>query len=85
MAQMNLSTNKNRLIDMENRLFIAKWGGGRSGMVWEFGVSRCKLLPFFFSLFRAEPAAYGSSQARDQIRSTAAGLHQTHAGSETHL
>ena len=30
-------------MDMENRLVLAKVGGG-SGIDWEFGVSRCKLL-----------------------------------------
>ena len=39
---MNLSTEK-KIIDMENRLVVAKGGG--SGMHWEFGVNRCKLLP----------------------------------------
>ena len=46
MAQMNLSSHmsvRNRLTDMENRLLVAE-GVGRSGMDWEFGVSRCKLL-----------------------------------------
>ena len=37
---------------------------------------------FFFLLFRAEPAAYGSSQARAQIGAVAAGLHHSHARSE---
>ena len=46
--------------------------------------------PFFFSsllLFRAAPEAYGASQAKSQIRATAAGVHHSHsnAGSETHL
>ena len=38
-------------------------------------------------LFRATPAAYGSSQARDQIGATAASLHHSHSnmGSEPHL
>ena len=36
-------------------------------------------------LFRAVPLAYGGSQARDQIRATAAGLHHSHAGSEPRL
>ena len=31
---------------------------------------------FFFWLFRAAPASYGSSQARGPIGATAAGLHQ---------
>ena len=30
---------------MENRLVVAKGGGGRSGMDMELGVSKCKLLP----------------------------------------
>ena len=42
MAQMNPSTKHNRLIDIENRLVVAKGAG--SGMDWEFEVSRCKLL-----------------------------------------
>ena len=39
---------------------------------------------FFFCLFRAIPTAYGSSQARGQIRAIAAGLHHSHSnvGSE---
>ena len=32
-----------KIMDMENRLVVAKEGG--SGMDWEFGVNRCKLLP----------------------------------------
>ena len=33
--------NRNRLTDIENRLVVAKGGGG---MEWEFGISRCKLV-----------------------------------------
>ena len=48
---------------------------------------------FFFSFllsllfFRATPAAYGGSQARDQIRAVAAGLCQSHSNviSKPHL
>ena len=42
---------------------------------------------FFFSLFRAAPAAYRSSQARGWITVTAASLHYSHSnsGSELHL
>ena len=41
-AQRNLSTEK-IIMDMENRLVVAKaWGGGGN---WEFIVNRCKLLP----------------------------------------
>ena len=38
----------------------------------------------FVSLFRAAPVAYGSSQARGPIVTTAAGLHHSHSntGSE---
>ena len=42
MAQMNLSREK-KLMDMENR-FVVVEGGRGSGMDWEFGISRCKLL-----------------------------------------
>ena len=40
-----------------------------------------------FCLFRAAPAAYRGSQARGQIRATAAGLYHSHsnARSESHL
>ena len=31
-------------MDMENGLMVAKGQEGGSGMDWEFGVSRCKLL-----------------------------------------
>ena len=39
---------------------------------------------FCFGLFRAVPAAYGGSQARDLIGAVAAGLHHSHSnvGSE---
>ena len=45
----------------------------------------CPSLLFIY-LFRATPAAYGGSQARGRIRSTATGLHHSHgsAGSLTH-
>ena len=39
----------------------------RPGFVFGFGV--------FFGLFRAPPAAYGSSQARGRIRAVADGLY----------
>ena len=34
---------------------------------------------FFFPLFRATPAAYGSSRARGPIRFATAGLHHSHS------
>ena len=42
---------------------------------------------FFFHLFRATSAAYGSSQARVQIGAIATSLNHSHtnAGSKTHL
>ena len=39
MEQMNLSAEK-KLMDLENRLLVAKGGQGGSGMDWEFGVNR---------------------------------------------
>ena len=44
MAQMNLSTYRNRLTDIENRLVVAKGKDVGAGLKWEIGVSRCKLL-----------------------------------------
>ena len=43
---MNLSTEQNRLMDIENRRMVAKGEEERGGMDWEFGVSWCKLLHF---------------------------------------
>ena len=42
---------------------------------------------FFFLLFRASPMAYGHSQARGELRATAADLCHNHSneGSDTHL
>jgi len=42
---------------------------------------------FLFLLFRATPAAYGSSQARGRIRAAAPSLRHSHSntGSEPHL
>ena len=39
---MNLSIEK-KLMDLGHKLVVAKGDGRRSGMDWEFGVSRCKL------------------------------------------
>ena len=57
-----------------------RWGKETLGLELFF----C-LLSFVF--FRAEPAAYGGSQAGGQIGATAAGLHHSHsnAGSEPRL
>ena len=43
MAQMNLQ-NRNRSIDMENRLAVDKGEGRGRGMDWEFGIGKFKLL-----------------------------------------
>ena len=40
---------------------------------------------FFFFLFRAILAAYGSSQTRSRIRATAAGLHHSHSNTGSEL
>ena len=50
----------------------------------------CQLGPFYFFIylsFRATPTAYGSSQARGQIRAIAISLHHSHSnsGSEPRL
>ena len=41
---MNFFTEK-KIIDVENRLVVAKWGEQGSGMDWESVINRCKLLP----------------------------------------
>ena len=42
---MNLSTEK-KIMDMENRLWFPRGRGGEgSGMDWEFGLNRFRLLP----------------------------------------
>ena len=38
---------------------------------------------FFFGLFRATPAAYGSSQARSRIGAAATSLHQSHSNTRS--
>ena len=40
---------------------------------------------YFFIYFRAEPTVYGGSQARDQIRATAASLGHSHNNMESKL
>jgi len=63
--------NRNKLTNIDNRLVVAKGEGGVSGMHWELGVSRCKLLHLFYFIYLfiyffvflaiswAAPAAYG--------------------------
>ena len=53
MAQMNLFTNEKRS-DMGNRLVIVKGKGAGSGMDWEFGVNRCKMITFRMDRFRMD-------------------------------
>ena len=70
-------------------------GGMSSVRLWDWLVpSACPSLGCFslfvfcfVSLFRATPAAYGSSQARGQIGAAADGLHHSHSnvGSQQHL
>ena len=40
---MNLSTEK-KIMDLENRVVVAKGGRGGSRRDWELGVNRCRLL-----------------------------------------
>ena len=44
MIQTNLLQNRNRLIDTENRLVVAKAEEMWEGMDWKFGISSCKLV-----------------------------------------
>ena len=57
-----------------------------SGFPWGPS-SLCPNVHFFFFLFRAVPVAYGSSQARGQVRTAPLGLYHSHSsvGSELHL
>ena len=43
------------------------------------------LFIYLFLLFRAAPAAYGGSQARDLIRATAAGLCYSHSNARSQV
>ena len=44
MAQMNLSTEKKQTHGLREQTYGCQGGGEGSGMDWEFGVTRCKLL-----------------------------------------
>ena len=44
MAQTNLSTEQKQNHRHEQQICGCQGGGGGSGMDWEFGVNRCKLL-----------------------------------------
>ena len=55
---------------------VAKGGEGGSGMDAERRSGLVDIL-FVCLFFRAAPAAYGSYQARGQIRATAASLHHS--------
>ena len=44
MAQILCLQDRNRFMDLENRLAVVKGEGDRGGKDWEFGISRCKLL-----------------------------------------
>ena len=44
MVQMNLSTEK-KIMDLENRLVVAKGEEEGVGWIGELGVNRCRLLP----------------------------------------
>ena len=64
---------------------------GKTGLLAMNSLNFCfigKVFLFFFSfIFGSSPAAYGSSQARGQIRDAVASLHHSHsnARSELHL
>ena len=44
MAQMNLSTEQKQTYRHGQQTSGCQGGGGGVGWIWEFGVSRCKLL-----------------------------------------
>ena len=48
-------------------------------------LSYLQILTKSLFLFRATPMAYGGSQARGQIRGTAAGLHHSHSNARSEL
>ena len=60
-------------------LFFFDWGGSKKSLSHTHTYTH-----FFFELFRGEPLAYGSSQARGQIGALAVSLHHSHSnvGSE---
>ena len=45
MMHLNLSTEKKQTYGYGEQTCGYQGGGGGSGMDWEFGVNRCKLLP----------------------------------------
>ena len=47
-----------RHMGRRNRLVVAKGEERESGMEWEFGVSRCKLLYFFFHFIMQKDFKY---------------------------
>ena len=68
-----------------NLIYVTTWKHGhRKHVLWNKPVIK-RTNSFFFSLFRAAPAAYGSSQARSQIRAVAAGLHHSHSNARSEL
>ena len=54
-----------------------------SGVVQPLDLGIFIFIYLFTLLFRAAPAAYGSSQARGLIRDVAAGLHHSHSNAES--
>ena len=46
MAQMNLTTKQNEIMDMDSRLVVAGGAGGREGVEWtgSLALVRCKVL-----------------------------------------
>ena len=49
------------------------------------GINLWHLFIYLVSLFRVEPTAYGSSQARGPIRAVAASLHHSHSNTRSKL
>ena len=62
---------------------LAGGGEGNSDLETCFKIMMIIYFLSFFFLFKAEPAAYGDSQARGRIGAVATGLRQSHSNSGT--
>ena len=70
-------------VKREKKEWKGESGGGREDALWKHvcHTDVQKTVPFFWGgcLFSAKPSVYRGSQARDQIRATAAILHHSHS------
>ena len=84
--------NRKRLIDIENRLVVAKGQRVERRMDGSLGLGDANYSIYFFLFiyffgsfvfFRAAPAAYGGSQARGRIGAVAASLRHSHSNARS--